>query len=450
MGQRVAFMFPGQGAYLPGAFAKVDCEPVVHDVLQTMDERSVEYWGDRVSPLLLETDAPRVDELLERRPQVLQLAILATSTIVFRLLGRLGIHPDVVVGHSLGEYSALVAAGMLTLDDAARALCERDRAFLEVSPPPGGLLATELGPRRAEGLLTAMDDWGLALAVFNGPRQTVVSGRREALGRLEKAIAGLDLSAVRLKAPYAFHNPMLRDVAQLFRESGPDLAVASPRCRVYSPILSRYISSRDDIRELSESQFTSPVRFYGAMQSLHSDGVEVFVECGARNALTKLVRACLPTHMKTIAPLTHHVTLDGIRAEFADEVSPASSAPMTLPNPLRTAVSPVASLPEPLKTAALEQTPRRPGVPSVDDIISELRKRYAASLEYPEKYLTEDADLEADLGVDSLKQTELLRQTMDHYEDLDLPSNFRISDFPTLRSLAEYLHPRITVAAVGM
>ncbi|MEU1054230.1 acyltransferase domain-containing protein [Streptomyces sp. NPDC005876] len=223
-------MFPGQGAYLPGVLAeRVRHFPRAVEVLETIDQVAAERGFEPVSPLLLERDAIALEDLLAKNSDLLDLAIYATDAAAHEILTAVGVRADVLVGHSFGEFAALSAAGVVSVADVARMACTRTDAFHRAEPTDGGLLALDMAAWRVEHLVGILDDPGLRLAIDDGPGQTVLSGPAASLRAVEQLSAGLGFRATRLRARYAFHNPLLHGAADVFRASTADGRRATER-----------------------------------------------------------------------------------------------------------------------------------------------------------------------------------------------------------------------------
>ncbi|MFE9426349.1 ACP S-malonyltransferase [Kitasatospora sp. NPDC006697] len=308
-GRRIAFLFPGQGAYLPGALRLLADEPVVRQTVAEVDQALAALDREPISPLLLDAAAPALADLAHQRPADLHMTILATELALFRLLtDRLAVRPAVLVGHSFGELVALTAGGALTLEQGVRLVDARDRAFAAWPPPAGGLVAVAAPARLTEHLIGLLDDPELALAADNSPRQCVVSGSEAALARLRWATEALGITSSRLPVPYAFHNPLLARVALHFKGLIADLAPARPVWPLYSPVLGRRYRAAEPIGELAVAHLLYPTGFRTALRELTDGGVDRFVECGPRGVLADLAGA------GAVAALRRATDLAGVAA----------------------------------------------------------------------------------------------------------------------------------------
>ncbi|MEU6560469.1 ACP S-malonyltransferase [Nocardia nova] len=295
---RTVALFPGQGAYLTETFLHyADRWPQIADTFQEIDDGTAELAIDPISPRLLNGSPPELRELLAEDPDTLQLALFGTAVAAHRIVLAQRIRVQALAGHSFGEIAALVAGGALTVGRGARIVHLRSRC-LESSTESGGMLALRARPERARALVAAIDIENLVVAVENGPRQTVLAGPSEALTTAESVAREIGVTAVRVASPYPFHSPLLVAAAARFRQRlRPELtgAVRSPRVPVYSPILRRFYTGDDDFAEILADHLVRPVWFTAALRHLESTGARRFIECGARDALTGIVRRTLPT-----------------------------------------------------------------------------------------------------------------------------------------------------------
>ncbi|MEV6560915.1 acyltransferase domain-containing protein [Nocardia sp. NPDC051756] len=428
MSARTAFMFPGQGSYVPGILATLISEfPSARKTLDQIDEMCDEHGHAPVSRLLTDPAAASLDDLIADRSPDLDVALFAGNIVTYRILVETGLHADVVVGHSLGEVSAFTAAGALTVRDATRLVFDRTTALRGCSIPDGGMVALAVGSRRATHLTGLIDDPSTVLAVDNGPDQSVISGPSAALTEAEHIAAAAGIQATRLRAIHPFHNRLLRDAAETLARSFAGIPVAEPKIPVYSPVLGRYVQSAEDVRAWVERHMTQPVLFYDGLLRLYRDGVRRFVESGGRDTLTTLVPACLPAAAATIAPLRRRCSAAEFR-RAADGTVQVEAVPATAP------AAESANGHRPTST-----TDEPADLPAADELFEQIRQIYADALGYPVDLLDADIDLEADLGIDSIKQIEAFRLARQRFGLPEPPAEVRVTSYSTLTELAELL-----------
>ncbi|QBS43544.1 acyltransferase domain-containing protein [Nocardia sp. CS682] len=469
---RTAFMFPGQGSYIPGALHRLINEfPAARAVLDQIDEVCVELGHAPVSRLLVDPGAPSLDDLVADQSADLDAALFASNIVTFQILVAIGRHADVVLGHSLGEVSAFTAAGALTVPDAARLVFSRTTALQSNSIPSGGMLALSVGSHRAAHLVDFVAEPRVAVAVDNGPEQCVISGPDDGLTDVERVAAAVGIRATRLRAIQPFHNRLLLDAADDLSRAFADIPVTEPRIPVYSPVLGRYVGSADDIRSWVGGHLTRPVLFYDALLRLYRDGVRCFLESGGRNTLTRLVPACLPAAARTVTPLRRRCSAAEFRqavespepgppdSDVADAAPKradtdgqtsngklaASFVPVPVAVPERSA-EPKSSAPEPSPAPEHSVTPepspaaaQTTGLPEAADLVAQIREIYADTLGYPAELLDADVDLEADLGIDSIKQIEAFRLVRQRFGLPEPSTEIRVTSYSTLAEVAELL-----------
>ncbi|MGW4776146.1 acyltransferase domain-containing protein [Streptomyces filamentosus] len=436
-----AVLFPGQGAYLPGALAPLaEDEPLVRETLGTLDAAAVRLGRTAPSRLLLDERAPSLADLVATAPADLHTALFAAEITLFRILTeRHGLRPGVLLGHSFGELVALTAAGAYGPEEGLALVAARDDAFAARPPEPGGMVALGISAPRTAGLLNGLGEWEVTLAADNSPRQCVVSGPAEPLERVRAAAETLGLGATRLRVPYAFHHRSLAAVADDFAHRAAALRTGPVRHVLYSAILGRRLEDADAVADLVAAHLVRPTRFTDTVRELHADGVDVFVECGPRGVLSDLVAATVPG-VRVVAPLRRRAggrevadALDGVAGGAARTAGPFGASGGT-----GTTGAAGPGDPEPDGSAPAAPS-AGPGGLDPEEVVATLRTLYADALGYPPEVLTRDADLEADLGVDSIKQTELFARAVTRYGRALPAEGSRLTSYTTLDALAGLL-----------
>jgi malonyl CoA-acyl carrier protein transacylase len=340
------------------------------------------------------------------------------------------------VGQSVGELWALAAAGHLTVEDAARLAVARSRALTRQAWP-GEMLAIGIDGRRAEHLAGLVDHPDLVLACENAPRQSVVSGPARAVAEVEAVADVLGWPHTRLGVPHPTHTPAVATAARELLGT-QRIPYGVGRWRIWSPWLGREIGDDDPV-ELVAGALTARVRLMHTIRDLHAAGADVFVECGERAVVANLVEATVPD-VRCVVPLAEPDPVGVIRALLAGGPPPLPSESASLVTQVQlTAAAPaapaVASVPAPAVApgAALAA----PDGLDCATVLAELRAIYGEYLGYPPDLLGGDDALEADLGVESLKQVNLLTRVADQYGLPDLRGDASLLSFGTLRKIAE-------------
>jgi [acyl-carrier-protein] S-malonyltransferase len=216
-----------------------------------------------------------------------QLSVFAASVETYRRLLEAGFAPDVVAGHSLGEYAAAHAAGALGLEDAARLVAERDRLMTEAARENPGVMVAVLGASAGEVVEAIGGADGVVVAAnFNTPRQTVVSGDEEAV---EAALARVRGRKRRLDVAGAFHSPMMREASVGMERLLDEVAVRDPEVPMVSGMDGALLARAEDVRLALRGQMLSPVRWVAVVERLRKMGVEEMIEAGG-GTLVRMLR----------------------------------------------------------------------------------------------------------------------------------------------------------------
>ena len=279
---KIAFMFPGQGSYEAG---------MGRDVAEAVPEAMAVYEaGSAASGLDLKQICfhDPIENLLDTKLQ--QPALVATSLAINEAIRVHGIHPDFVVGHSVGEFAALGAAESIGSADAIRLVTERGIAMAEAAEERPGSMAAILGlaDEVVEGLCKRISNvWP---ANYNCPGQIVISGEDDAVGECcTEAEREGARRAVRLRVSGAFHSPLVERAADKLRPAVEKIHFADPRTAFMSTVTAK-LEDAVHYRELLVSQLTAPVRFTQAARELVGKGVTVFVEVGPGTVLSGLLK----------------------------------------------------------------------------------------------------------------------------------------------------------------
>jgi [acyl-carrier-protein] S-malonyltransferase len=294
-----AFLFPGQGSQTVG-MGRVLAESFAsaREVFEEVDEA----LQQKLSRLMWE--GPDSELMLTENAQP---AIMAASLAVIRVLMReggldLARHARLAAGHSLGEYSALCAAGSFTLADTARLLRTRGLAMQEAVPPGEGAMSALIGIEVADAEAAATESVGqggiCVVANDNAPGQVVISGTKEAVeraGQFAKEHGARRVMPLSVSAP--FHSPLMEPAALKMREALDAVTIRPPAVPIVSNVTATEISEPDTIRRLLVEQVISRVRWRETILSLRSLGVETTVEAGGGKVLTGMVKRIDPELM---------------------------------------------------------------------------------------------------------------------------------------------------------
>ena len=287
--QQTAFLFPGQGSQYPGMGKAVhDAFPEAREVF----EQATAGLPISITELCFEASDERL-----RRTENTQPAILTVSVALHRILEARGLMPKWVAGHSLGEYSALVSAGVLDVATAARLVHNRGIYMQQAVPEGAGAMAAVLGLDRTEvdDLCNRCGgDLIVEVANVNAPGQVVVAGNTEAVNQLismSKEAGARRAILLNVSAP--FHCSLMQPAAERLQKDLAEIEFADPRFPVVCNVTATPITKGEAARVALERQVTQPVLWSETLEFLSAQGVEVFVEVGPGRVLSGLVKRTL-------------------------------------------------------------------------------------------------------------------------------------------------------------
>jgi malonyl CoA-acyl carrier protein transacylase len=309
---RIAFLFPGQGSqWVNMGRELVGADAVAAAVFTEADAVMEPILGRPLTSYLF-ADPGRPEAVAEAerdlsQTAVTQPAVLAVDAAIDRLLRAHGFQPDVVMGHSLGEYAALVSAGALPLADALEAVAARGREMTRVSVEDNGWMAAIMAPFAAvEEILAAVDGYVVAANV-NSRSQCVIGGASEAVRRAMEACQRKGYQAVRLPVSHAFHTRIVEPASGPLREVFDRLRFSLPQLPVVSNVTGDfYPPSVDAIKGLLQRQVASTVRWVDGLEALYAAGVRTFVEVGPKRALKGFVDDVFAGRDDVVSLSTNH------------------------------------------------------------------------------------------------------------------------------------------------
>ncbi len=501
-GARIAFVFPGQGSLYPGMLAGMaQAFPYIEPVVQRVE--SVVQRNIRYSILDLLYSKPPDDAerawraaLLER-PDYNHPTMLAMSTALYEILSRAGIRPDMVAGHSLGEYAALQVAGVYDVESSIRVATQRGSGMAATCMNTGVMASVALPAHEVESYFDRVSGF-IVVANRNCPAQTVVSGEEAAVAQLVEILSAENVRCGRLKVACGYHSRLMEPAVESFRLMLTAFPVRSPSLPVQCNITGKAYANGDDfargLREVLVRHMVEPVNFIGNVESMYEAGARLFIEVGPGSTLCSFVNNILAGRphwaVVTNTPRSEPV----LQILHAVARCAALGLPVDLtrfqPNfhkrrPLRHALR-AAQAPVPGAVSALPPAPVAPRLQALDAALAGENEAAVASYltargeflrqmveldfahfqsasggtaapapaaldgritkmvvdlvaratGYPVELIDLDLDAEAELGLDSIKQLEILRELSRELK-LNLGSDKRAAGYRivTLRAL---------------
>jgi acyl transferase domain-containing protein/acyl carrier protein len=285
--RRVVFLFPGQGSQqLRMGMTLYRAEPVFRAAVDEVFALAESFLGFDARCLVDPGTHGNGEQRDVAQTAVAQPLLFAVAIAAARLWRHWGVQPQHMLGHSVGELAAAHLAGVLSLPDAVRVVCERGR--LMQSMPPGAMLAVSLS--EAEAL--ALEDADLRVAAFNAPRQHTISGSIPAIAALEERLRESGVEFSRLGTSHAFHHGSMREAAAGLLETLRDVRLSPPTLPFVSCVSGLTITAEQATSpDYWAESIVAPVRFSSGVMTLLDAPDTVFIECGAGRALGSLLRA---------------------------------------------------------------------------------------------------------------------------------------------------------------
>lgn len=449
---RIAFLFPGQGSqYLDMGRPLRDRYAFVNGHWAVCDQALAGMLPERLSELIF-VDALQADVTVSdawaqvlRRTDIAQPAIVAASMAMVEVLRYLGIEPEVVIGHSLGEYTALWCANAIEKPDVLRLVARRGAA-MNAGAQLGGMLSVAAAASLVSEMMAEVSGY-LQIANYNAPTQTVVSGDRAALDALGELCAISEIPTSMLEVSGAFHCALMKNAQETMSDVLQALRLKPLSAVMISPTTGGIVEGAQDVPGLLTRQIVEPVRFTDAIARAREEGIDTFVEVGPGSILLGLARRCLEgdsaltlsTDLGMRRDWTGFLQTIGCmyasglpvvptrlfenrfvrpfelpyRPSFITSPCELGVEPLALGSPslelVRWSRADAATAAQPTHSAApLPPTPSE----GDDDLFAFMRRVIMDRFGYPAELITPTARLLEDLNLDSIKSAEVIAEAM--------------------------------------
>jgi len=312
---KLAFLYTGQGSQYANMLKDLkEREKIVSDAFAEADEVMTPILGKPLTELIFVdgTDKEAVAQAEEnlRQTAITQPAVLTIDVALTRLFASYGIIPDMVMGHSLGEYGGLVASGALSFAEGLKAVSLRGAEMTKVSVADNGLMAAAFGPvDQIEKIIADVDGY-VSIANINSYKQVVIGGATKAVEEAVRKIRDAGFTAQQLTVSHAFHTKIVAPASEPMGQILSKMDLRSPQIPLVSNVTGDFYPTGPDVKpnmvKLLSRQIAEPVQFVKGLNTLYEAGARVFVEIGPKRALHGFTEDVLGSKDDVLALSTNH------------------------------------------------------------------------------------------------------------------------------------------------
>lgn len=278
-----AFLFSGQGSQYPGMGKNIlEANPEFEFIYETASD----ILGYDLKKVTFEGSEEELAKTCNSQP-----AIMAMSLLCFEVAKKNKIEYNAVAGHSLGEYAAMTASGMLSLEDGFKVIKARAAAMEKAANETDGVMYAIMKMSAEDIEKICAETEGYVIPVnYNSPVQTVIAGEREACEKAAAVFAEKKARAVKLNVSAAFHSKLMEGAAKEFYDAIKDVKFNEPTVDFYSNVTGEKLNDFSDMPSLLAKHMVSPVKFTSELNAMNKAGIDKFIELGPNKVLTGLVK----------------------------------------------------------------------------------------------------------------------------------------------------------------
>ncbi|MBN2241089.1 MAG: acyltransferase domain-containing protein, partial [Acidobacteria bacterium] len=376
--RKTAFLFTGQGSQYVNMLQMLrETEPIVARVFEEADRTMEPLLGKPLTDCIYldKSDEAALKEAEEglKQTAITQPAVLATENAIARMLGAYGVIPDMVMGHSLGEYGALVAAGAMSFAEALKAVSARGKEMTRCALEDNGMMAAAFGPiEKIQEILETVDDY-VVIANINSSKEAVIGGSTTGVKKAMEAIGAAGYTVRALQVSHAFHTRIVAPAGESLAQILGRMDLRPPEIPIVTNVTGEFYPAGPgvvpEMIRLLGKQVSSPVQFIKGLNTLYDAGARIFVEIGPKRILYGFVEDVLGGREGVVSLFTNHPRIGeaaslnlALCGLYAEGLGLGRSAPKEAPDVKTAAAQPAA--PEPVYAVNAEAVPKQAAIPA--------------------------------------------------------------------------------------